>query len=404
MLILRLLTITILPVLVVGRVWAVVRGREGWADFVARWRGPAMPDAAIWIHGASVGELAAAKPVIAALSDHKIVVTANTTTGRARVASWSLPNVTPALAPFDFRRTARRMMVNAGALIVIENELWPQRILAAHIAQVPVIVLGARMSDRSARRWANLPGVARNLLAPVRLVVPQDTHSSGHFAALGVDADALTPSLALKSAYVADDSALPDALRVFERQSTVLAASTHAGEEAAVLAAFTMARKNKPDLRLILAPRHPERATEVAALIKAQGVEMAQRSKGDAPNAAVYLADTLGEMPLWYRLAGVAFLGGSLVDRGGHTPFEPIAYGCPILHGPFVRNFADSYHTLDAEGGAVEVMDADTLADAMIAHLDDAGLAARARALFPPADVAAVVDRIKAILPAPPIG
>ncbi len=398
MIILRLIYLIVLPVLVTGRLWAVLRGRESWGDFAHRMRGPAMPQGAVWIHGASVGEVASARQIIAALRAHPVLVTCNTATGRDSVASWGMAHVTPALAPLDFGGVARRMMAQARALIVLENELWPNRILAAHAAQKPVILLGARMSDRSAAKWSKRNALAMRMLGPVALAVPQDPTSQNNLVGLGVPAEAMQGPIVLKAAYETDTTPLPDDLSAFGPGHTILAASTHAGEEALVLDAFTKALSEQPDLRLIVAPRHPNRAAEIAGLVKASGLTLAQRSRGEAPDALVYLADTLGEMSLWYRRAGVAFLGGSLVDRGGHTPFEPIAYDCPILHGPYVRNFKEIYGALDAEMAAIEVRDAASLSGAMIAHLDDRAMANRARAVAKPVDLAPLIAQITATL------
>ncbi len=401
MLLLRLIYVILLPLLVLGRVWAVLRGRESWGDLWTRLRGPAVPPGAIWVHGASVGEVASAKPIIEALSDRPLLVTVNTTTGRDRVASWGMAHVTATLAPLDFAHVARRKTAQASALIVLENELWPMRMLAAHAADLPVVMLGARMSDRSARAWGRFAGVAADMLGPVDLVVPQDAGSARNLVALGVSSDRMLAPVTLKAAYVAKTRELPAEAQEFDRKRTVLAAATHAGEEEIVLDAFRTALETRPDLRLILAPRHPERGAALCDLIAAKGFTATQRSASQEP-AQIYLADTLGEMPFWYRVAGVVFVGGSLVDKGGHTPFEPIAYGCPLLHGPSVRNFADIYGPLDAGNGAVAVAGSDDLASAMIAHLGDDAMAKRASEIGAPVDLAPLIAQIKATLPAPP--
>jgi 3-deoxy-D-manno-octulosonic-acid transferase len=187
------------------------------------------------------------------------------------------------------------------------------------------------------------------MLVRVKYLSAQDAASEARFVALGLPPSAVGPRVNLK-AFVTSD--LP-AKGAVPRERCVLAASTHDGEDETILRAFK-ATRTQFDL-LILAPRHPKRGDAVARLITAQGLTFARRSTGDAVTAGhpVYLADTMGEMALWYTVAGVTIVGGSYADHGGHTPFEPAAAGSAIIHGPHVSNFAESYVVLDAEGGAV---------------------------------------------------
>lgn len=394
----RLIYLIVLPLLLLGRVWAVLRKRESWRDFVARWRGPDVAKGTVWIHGASVGELTSAKPLIAALTDRLVLVTANTLTGRDRVAAWDMPHVTARLAPFDRGPVARRMVANCSGLIVLENELWLRRITAAYDSGVPVMFVAARMSDRSAKTWRRFATAAQLMLSQAAMIVPQDAASGHNLIALGAPADAMRDPVPLKAAYTPVTTPIPADLAEIDRSRTVLAASTHAGEEELVLLAFLHALKVRPDLRLILSPRHPERSKQVLALLRAESLDSAVRSAGHLPDGQVYLADTLGEMSVWFRLSGVAFIGGSLVKKGGHTPYEPAAYGCPILHGPHVRNFQDIYAKLDAAGGAVAVTTPKSLGQAFIDHLGDEEMARRAREVAAPADLAPLIAEIKAVL------
>ncbi len=390
----RLLISLLAPLLLVRLGWRVLRGRESRADLAERLgRGGGGRPGAVWLHGASNGELASARPLVAALltarGDLRLVVTANTVTGRDMVRGWGLDRVEARLAPLDLRPCLRRFRRawRPALLVVLENELWPNRILTA---AEPVVCVGARMSARSFARWQRVPGLARALLGRVHLLFPQDSASARHFTALGLAAERLGPVGTLKAEVTApepDSQALEALSRVFARASTVLAASTHEGEEEIVLEAFAAARLARPGLTLILAPRHPARGAALAALLTARGLPFTRRSEGGAPGggAAVYLADTLGEMALWYRLAGVTFVGGSLVPKGGHTPYEPAAAGSALVHGPHVANFAEVYGALDAKGGALTARDAKGLADCL-AQLEtaeaQAALAQRAAAVL----------------------
>lgn len=318
----------------------------------------------IWVHGASNGELTAARPLIAALirrvPEAELLVTTNSRTGRALAAGWSLPRTTVRLAPLDQRGLMRAFLdrTRPAALVMIENELWPNRMLECARRGIPVLVLGGRMSEKSFRFWSRLPGLARPLMGAVHWLAPQDEGSRGRFQALGLDPAALGPTMVLKAAVAPlADAASPAPDLPFDRSRTLLAASTHGGEEEAVLDAFAALLPGHPGLRLILAPRHPRRRDQIEPLIAARGLAFATRSRGDAPGPQqpVYLADTLGEMALWYRAAGLCFVGGSLAPRGGHTPFEPAAAGSVILHGPSVENFAAPYQALERAGAALAV-------------------------------------------------
>ncbi|PTN01671.1 3-deoxy-D-manno-octulosonic-acid transferase [Rhodovulum imhoffii] len=367
----------------------------------------------VWIHAASNGELAAARPVIETLLQRDpalhLLVTCNSLSGRTLAQAWGLERVTVRLAPLDYRLALRRFLTNWAprGLIIIENELWPNR-LKEMARRGPVVVLGGRLSARSLRGWQRLPALTRKVVETLDLVLPQDGASRTRFAALGVPETRLGPVITLKST-VASPTAPEDIAHLrpdFPRRTTLLAASTHEGEDEILLDGFARAVSERPALRLILAPRHPRRGDRVQRLIQHAGLTCARRSRGDAPGAQVYLADTLGEMHLWYALAGMCFVGGSLVDKGGHTPFEPAAHGAALLHGPYLSNFAEVYAALEHEGGSRRIGDAADLSRILhdLAENDlTAMTAAAARALAPfgstPPDK--VVDRLSPLFGLP---
>ncbi|WP_435169611.1 3-deoxy-D-manno-octulosonic acid transferase [Falsirhodobacter sp. 1013] len=354
MILYRLLMLAALPVL------ALMAARRGTlAERMAR---APLPQEAIWVHGASNGELTSARSVIEGLSAQgdTVLVTCNNPTAKAMVAGWNLPGVTARLAPFDARPVVRRFLrARPRALIVVENELWPERILSA---PMPVLVIGARMSERSSRRWARI-GLMRRVLRRLSWVSAQDAGSEGRLRDLGLPADRIGPRLTLKSALSRDEGPMPPLPH--PREDTVLAASTHPGEDEVILDAF---RAQSRFRWLILAPRHPARGAEVAALALARDFTVARRSDGEAPAGEVYVADTLGEMSLWYRAACVTVIGGSFVPKGGHTPYEPALYDSALIHGPHVANFAAIFEALDREGAALPAQ-AETLA-ATLGSLD----------------------------------
>jgi 3-deoxy-D-manno-octulosonic-acid transferase len=362
----------------------------------------------VWLHGASNGELASVRPVLARLvverPDLRWLVTANTPTGVDLAEGWALPRVSARLAPLDLRAPTRRLMRDwrIGAHVALESELWPNRLM---VCPGPVLVLGARMSAGSARTWARFPRLAHSILAQIAFASAQDARSADRLLALGLPRTALGPVTDLKAYYAPPAPPTDPVLdAAFPRARTWLAASTHEGDEAVALAAHAILLKDTPDLRLILAPRHPGRADAIAAEIRNQGFDHARRSEGTDPgDAQVYLADTMGEMPLWYSRAGRVFIGGTLTDRGGHTPYEPAAYGAALLHGPDTRNFAPAYAALSEARASRLIDDATTLAAALRAlgppaAQTRAGATAQ-DALQPRTDIEDLVMRILAFLP-----
>jgi 3-deoxy-D-manno-octulosonic-acid transferase len=335
----------------------------------------------LWIHGASLGELGPARHLIEEIlerdPDISVVVTANTSHARALIRSWNMNRVVGALAPFDARWSVRRFLsgVELTHHIAIENELWPNRFIVLAKQGIPIIAVSARISARSVQRWRILGSFARELLSLVRFVAPQSPDSRANLLALGLRADQLLPDLNLKS-LVPPNPPAPEDLAAFTphftRAKTILLASTHPGEEAILLPVFAKLLQKDPELRLIIAPRRVDRGPEIGELAQKQGLSTALRSQKDAPVAQVYVADTLFEMPLWYTLACITFVGGSLSDYGGHTPFEPAAFSSAIVHGPFTSNFLDVYRQFDSAGAALQ-LDTETAGETIWQLLDDDG-------------------------------
>ena len=363
----------------------------------ALWRGESLRDLSqrlgrggqrvdLWLHGASLGELASARWLVQALLAARpgmtLLVTANTITGRQLVRDWGLPGVTAHLAPLDLGLALRSFVRHhqPRALISLEAELWPLRFALCARRGMPVVLLGARISDRSFRRWQKRPALAAAMMGAVRLASAQDAASRHHLLALGLKE--IMPDHDLKAQAVAGLPAPATPPRA-ERAAWLLAASTHEGEEAIILRAFA---RQSQFTHLILAPRHPTRAAEIVTLLRAIRPDFDpqrdQRSRGGEPgHAPVYLADTLGEMDQWYALCGAVVIGGTFAPRGGHTPWDPIRFGTAILHGPNTNNFAPTFAALDAQRAALAVTP-DTLAaqlhDTTAAEQDRQALGAKA--------------------------
>lgn len=338
--------------------------------------------AAIWVHAASVGELTSARTVIDALAArHDLLVTTNSETGRALAQGWGLA---ARLAPLDLPGALARFLDAARPrlAVTVEGEFWPLRSRLLARRGVHQAMIGARMSERSAATWGRFPRIIGPMLDRIAALSAQDQASEARLLGLGLRAGAVLPRLDLK---LLAPAALPAPTGDAGRDRTLLAASTHEGEDARVLDAFAEIRAARPDLRLILAPRHPDRGDAVAALIAARGLPLARRSAGaaDVAPGGVLLADTLGEMARWYDRAGICVIGGSLVDHGGHTPWEPAAHGCALIHGPHVGNFVEPFAMLEAHGAAREAGDlAATLARLVDAPNEARAMGRAARALL----------------------
>jgi 3-deoxy-D-manno-octulosonic-acid transferase len=321
----------------------------------------------IWLHAASNGELTSARPVMERLAaeGRHLLVTVNTDSAREMAREWQMPRTTVLPAPIDLPGPTRRVLKKwrVTAHIALESELWPCRVQAT---PGPVLVLGGRLTERSAKGWERFERLSHRVLGKVAWLSAQDVASAERFVRLGLSPAARGPVVDLKALYQPPRD-VPDAdlKSAFDRDTTWLAASTHEGEEEPVLEAHKQALAARPNLKLILAPRHPRRADVIERLVRSAGLTCARRSRGDTPNAQVYLADTFGEMHLWYALAGITFVAGSLTDRGGHTPYEPAAFGSAILYGPDTGNFTAAYQRLTDAQAAIRVTDAASLTAAL---------------------------------------
>lgn len=342
-------------------------GRAG----IARPEGPL-----IWFHAASVGEILSLVELIRRLRieipEAGVLVTSGTVTS-AEMAARRMPKaVIHQFAPVDTRGAVRAFLDHWRPDLAIwtESELWPTMIHETHARGIPMLLVNARMSQRSSRRWRLARGIARSLLCRFDRVLAQDEATAAHLAWLGMPADRVEVTGTLKEGSAAlpcDETERQRMVAALGRRPVWLAASTHDGEEAMAACAHRRAARSAQGLLLILCPRHPERGDAIAAELREDGWDVAQRSRGEGirRETQIYLADTLGELGLWYRVAPISFLGGSLVPVGGHNPFEPAALGSAIIHGPHVQNFRDIYHRLHEADAAVEVTDEAGLARAV---------------------------------------
>ena len=335
----------------------------------------------IWFHAASVGESLSVLTLItrmgARLGRAEFLITSGTATSANLIAKRLPPRTRHQFAPLDAPRPVGRFLRHwrPTAGVFVESELWPLMLVRGCAAGVPLALLNARLSEKSVRAWRKRPATARFVLDQFNLLLAQNRATADNLLAMGADPSRVAVGGNLKSTSAplpVDDDTLMQARVNLGRRPVWIASSTHAGEEAVVLAAHRALLADHPDLCLVLIPRHPDRGDEVAALITGAGLTQARRSTGGQidEQTQVYLADTLGETGTWYALSPIVFLGGSLKPIGGHNPFEPAQAGAAVITGPHVSNFAETYQPLIATGGAIEVSVAPALAGAVALWLE----------------------------------
>ncbi len=332
----------------------------------------------IWVHAVSVGETRAAAPLVEALiarhPDHTLLLTHTTPTGRQTGATLFGARVVQAYLPYDLPWCVRRFLDRTRPRlgVILETEVWPNLLAACAGRQVPVYLVNARLSERSARGYARLRGLTRATLARFKGIAAQTEADAQRLRRLGAPAVRVAGNLKFDVPPPADTAERAAELRAaFGSRFVFLAASTREGEEALLLDA--LAHLDLPAPLLVLVPRHPQRFEAVARLIKARGLELTRRSerRAVATGAPVFLGDSMGELAAYYAAADVAFVGGSLLPYGGQNLIEAAAAGVPILIGPHTWNFAAAAEAAVACGAALRVDDAAALRAALLAlHAD----------------------------------
>jgi len=348
------------------------RGKENGARLSERCGKTSLPrpaGALVWVHTASVGEMFAALALIERLraKGFAVLVTSGTVTSAA-LAEARLPvGAVHQFVPLDAPRFVARFLDHwrPDLALFVESDLWPNLILDCAERRIPLVMVNGRISERSFRRWRRLPEAIAALLQRFDLCLTQSSADAERYAGLGAPRVSISGNLKLDApAPPVDATTLSTLKSIVGTRPVIAAASTHPGEEEGVVAAHRRLRAAHSTLLTVIAPRHPQRGADVAEIARTAGLAVALRSRDEEPTADVdvYVADTVGELGLIYRIAPIVFMGGSLVGHGGQNPVEAVKLGAAILHGPNVWNFAEIYAALDAAGGAECVADADELA------------------------------------------
>lgn len=358
----RAVTAALEPVLPLLLRLRAARGKEDRArlserrGFAAR---PRPQGTLVWIHGVSVGESLAALPLAAKLlepANRHVLSTSGTVTAARLMAERLPPGAIHHYVPLDSPQSVRRFLSHwqPDLALFIESELWPNLVLETRARKIPMVLVNARISERSARNWRRAPKLARALLSAFDVCLVQDETIAARLAALGARNIRVTGSLKADAPPLpVDQAALADFLAATGGRPLFVAASTHPGEEEIVFEVTRMLRDAGEDGLTVIIPRHPDRGAAIADLAAARGFCVARRAAGALPCAQtqIYIADTLGELGLFYRAAPFAFVGGSLVPHGGQNPLEPARLGTAVLTGPHTTNFAETFRAvLGAQG------------------------------------------------------
>ena len=393
------------------RLWWRGRREPGYRARLGERFGAVAPRAAggIWVHAVSAGEMAASARLRSVLAsrfpDRPLIVTSTTPTGRARAladgdeAAWL-----PLDVPFFVDRFLAR--TRPSVLVLVERELWPGLVARAHAAGVAVVLVSGRLSARSARRYAWVPGLRRVLFESLALALCQDAASAAHLQELGVSEVRVTGSLKA-------EPRVPDAFsaQVTEHRSAlgggfvIVAGSVHPPELSALLAAFVAHRRLH--WRLVLVPRHPQRFGDAIERCAASGLAFRRADAREGREAPLVVWDRMGDLFALYGAADVAFVGGSLVPRGGHAPSEPAWHGVPIVMGPYMEQTGPVGAALIDAGALVQVSDAAGVFARCAQWEDDvqarkrAGAAARAVLLAQEGVVEVTADAVTRVLHSP---
>lgn len=372
-----------LPLIFARLLWRARKApayRERWRERLAYYDAPAPVHhgRTVIFHAVSVGETHAAQPLIEKLlqtrSDLRVVVTCTTPTGSARIRELFGERVEHVYLPYDLPGAVQRFLARfePALLVLLETELWPNLLTGCHARGCKVMLANARLSARSASRYASGAALTRGMLDAIDTVVAQAAADGQRFVSLGLPGNRLLINGSLKFDMVVNREKVHAARELKARwcgRPVWIAASTREGEDIKVLRAFRLALQRQPQLLLVLVPRHPERFPVAAALAQNSGFTVQRFSEGGncGADTQVLVGDTMGDMHFYYALANVAFVGGSLVDTGCQNLIEPAALGLPVLSGPSLYNFQAVSDLLREQRGMIVVPDEAALAREVVA-------------------------------------
>ena len=386
-----------LPLVLFRLYWRGIKAsayRLRWQERLGYYRCPPVKDV-IWLHAVSVGEAEAAFALLKMLQQRhpeaRFLVTTTTPTGSERVQKVLADSVLHVYLPYDAPFIVQRFLrhFHPKLAVFMEKELWPNLYAACAEQQIPLLVINARLSARSARSYQKIPSLVKPTLASVRLIAAQTEDDRRNFLAIGAAPERVKVfgnikfDMHINPETIAAGHALKHSL--FAGRFVWIIGSSHQDEEAVFLRLYSALKQRIPELLLLIAPRHPERFQVVKKLCEDQQLSVVMRSRQGSvePACDVYIADSIGELKMLYAAADVAFVAGSLTAVGGHNVLEPAAVGVPVLFGTQMFNFQDIANGMLAAGAAVQCADANAISAALLRVYADfefrQGLVAKAR-------------------------
>jgi len=407
------------PYIILRLLWRSIKApayRQRWNERFGFYRG-SYPQDVIWFHAVSVGEAEALFPLLRLLlSRHpcaSLLITTTTPTGSARVQATFGDQVAHVYLPYDLPCVIRRFLkcFKPRLAVIMETEIWPNLYVACGKQNMPLLLINARLSEKSARGYRKIPSLIRASLAKVSLIAAQTRDDAERFVNIGARADAVEVLGNMKFDIQIAEETIDEGRRlkssVFGDRFVWIIASTHKDEEAVFLDSYPELKAKIPELLLVIVPRHPQRFLEVKKLCEDRQLNVVMRTSGD-PGAAttdVYIADTMGELKMLYAAADIAFIGGSMVPVGGHNLLEAAAVGTPVMFGPYMVNFKEIAEGVLARNAALQCRTQQDIVSTVRSLYADperrAELARRARAFLQEnrGAIAAIAAHIEAAMP-----
>ncbi len=345
----------LIPFILVRLIWRSIKApayRYRWGERFAFYNRKFAQNV-IWFHAVSVGEVESLFPLVKLIQqqhpDVKLLITTTTPTGSARIKAVMQESVEHVYLPYDIPCAVSRFMqcFKPRVAVIMETEIWPNLYACCGSNQVPLYIINARLSEKSASGYQRIPALVFPALAQVKLIATQTQDDARRFVAIGANTETVRTlgnikfDVEVTNAII--DQGLQLKINLFTGRFVWLIASTHKDEEAIFLEIYKEIKPKIPELLLVIVPRHPERFGEVKKLCEQYQLAVVARSSGEAchQHVDVYLADTMGELKMLYAASDVAFVGGSMVPVGGHNILEAAAVGTPVLFGPYMMNFKD---------------------------------------------------------------
>ena len=337
------------------------------------------PQGVIWFHAVSVGEAEALFPLVRQIQkqhpDAKLLITTTTPTGSARVKAVMQETVAHVYLPYDVPDAVNRFMrcFKPKLAVIMETEIWPNLFVYCGKNDIPLYIINARLSEKSSRGYQKIPSLVHPALAAINLIATQTQDDAERFIAIGADSEKVLTLGNIKFDVEIPQTTIAQGLQIkadlFRGRFVWLIASTHKDEEAIFLEIYKEIKQKIPELLLVIVPRHPERFADVKKQCEQLQLAVVMRTAGDRvfTETDVYLVDTMGELKMLYAASDVAFVGGSMVPRGGHNILEAAAVGVPVMFGPYMVNFKEIARGVLSHKAAIQCQNKDELINSIVA-------------------------------------